>query len=243
MTKKALVKGVLVCTSLMIGTVVWAQTYRVALMELPSTALYRELVLAIADEAGAKLDIQVVPPARLVALVQSKAVDIGCPQLVSHNPEALRTLPIDISTDVIYDSAFVLYSNKAKPVDLANLKSGNPKGYVVETDLSNLTSFEFKGSPTTNLEGSLTKVDSGTVDGFIFSQTAADLLLKKLGLKKINRQLYDYFKLAFAIQKGARGGPADRMLSAGLKKMRADGRFEKIMGQYIATAKYNDWQP
>jgi len=240
---KALMKGILVAAALMMGGAVWAQSYKVAIMQLPATALYQELMLAIANEAGAKIDIQVVPPARALALVESKSVDIEVPQLISHNPERLRTLPFDYSTEVIYTSAFVLYTNKAKPVDVGVLKSGNPKGYVIETDLSNLSSFEFKCTPTTSFEASLKKVDSGVIDGFIFTQSSIDPILRKMGLKNIKRELYDNFPLVCALGKGSRGGQADRMLSVGLKKLRANGRFDKLMGQYVATAKYNDWQP
>ena len=240
---KALMRAVLISISLVLGISAWAQTYKVAIMELPATAVYRDLVSAIAEEAGAKVDIQVVPTARALALVESKAVDIEVPQLISHNPERLRTIQFDYSTEVIYNSAFVLYTNKTKPVDVASLKAGNPKGYVVETDLSNLSSFEFKGAATTSFEASLRKVDSGSVDGFIFSQTTIDPLLKKLGLTNIKRELYDNFQLVCALQKGARGGPADRMLSVGLRKVRANGRFDKIIGPYVAAAKYTDWQP
>jgi polar amino acid transport system substrate-binding protein len=240
---KALLKGVLITIALMAGVSVWAQTYKVAIMQLPAANVYRDLMLAIAQEAGAKLDIQVVPVARAVGLVESKVVDIEVPQLISHNPERLRTLRFDYSTDVIYNSAFVLYTNKAKPVDVASLKAGNPKGYLIETDLSDLSSFEFKCSATTNFEASLKKVDSGDVDGFIFTQTTVDPILKRLGLTNIKRELYDNFQLVCALQKGARGGPVDRMLSIGLRKVRANGQFEKIIGAYAAAAKYNDWQP
>jgi len=243
MVRKALLAGVLIGVFLMAGNSLWAQSYKVALMDLPSAPLYRELLQGIAQEAGAKLDMQVVPVARALGLVETKTADIECPQLVSHNPDRLRTLPFDYSTAVIYNSAFVLYTNKAKSVDVANLKAGNSKGYVIETDLSNLTSFEFKGSPTTSLEASLKKVDAGAIDGFIFSQTAGDPIVKRLGLTHVRRQLYDNFQLAFALQKGARGGPADRMLTTGLTKLRADGRFDKLMGDYVKSAKYADWQP
>jgi polar amino acid transport system substrate-binding protein len=243
MTRKALSTSVFVAITLLGATTLGAQTYKVALMELPSTPLYRDLTVAIGEEAGVKLEIQVVPVARAIGLVESRQVDLECPQLVSRNAERLRNLPFDYSTEIIYESAFVLYTNKAKPVDLANLKGGNSRGYVIETDLSNLSSFEFTGSPTTNLEGSLRKVDSGAIDGFIFSQTVGDPIVKRLGLTNIRRQLYDNFPLVYALQKGGRGGPVDRMLTAGLARLRANGRLEKLIGEYARASKYVDWQP
>jgi polar amino acid transport system substrate-binding protein len=155
-----------------------AQTYQVALMELPTAPVYEKLLTEIGKAAGITLNVARYPVARALGLVENASADICVPQLVSRNPARLKALKFDYSTDVLYKSAFVLYSNKAKPVDVAALKAGNKQGLVIETDISNVHSYEFQGRETTNLEASLQKVDSGKIDGFIFSQSTGDMLLK-----------------------------------------------------------------
>ncbi len=132
--------------------------------------------------------------------------------------------------------AFVLYSNKSKPIDIDNLRKGNSKGYKIETDGSIISLLGFKALPTTNIEGSFRKVDQGVIDGYIYSQL-------QIGLKSIKRELFDSFNLIFAIPKGRKGGPADLMLVEGMKKIKANGKFDAIFGEMVTGGKYNPWQP
>lgn len=138
----------------------------------------------------------------------------------------------------------MLFTNKAKPVAVADLKNGNAKGYKIETDGSLLDYFPFAVTSSTSMEASLKKLDSGAIDGFLFSQGSADPTLKRLGLKNIARQYYDTYNAKFLLQKGAQSGPLDSMITEGLTKLKANGKYQEIMGPYLATAaKYVEWQP
>jgi ABC-type amino acid transport substrate-binding protein len=226
----------------LVATTLPAQTYKLALKQLSTTETYRALVLVIAEAGGFSFDIQTQQPGAAIALVEKGEVDAACPGIVAKAPTRLRSQNYDYSTTPLYNLAFVLYTNKSKSVDMADLKKGNTKGYNIDTDTSNTSNFEFNCAATANIEQSLRKVDAGTIDGLLYSQTNTDPVLKKAGFKNIRRQLYDTYEVVFALPKGARGGPLDKALTEGIRKLKESGKFDRLMGPLISTARYSDWQ-
>jgi ABC-type amino acid transport substrate-binding protein len=59
----------------------------------------------------------------------------------------------------------------------------------------------------------------------------------------VKRQLYEYYDLSFALPKGQKGNALDKLLEDAIKKLKASGKYEQIMGKFLAAVKYNDWQP
>ncbi|OHE68788.1 MAG: hypothetical protein A2Z99_00355 [Treponema sp. GWB1_62_6] len=175
--------------------------------------------------------------------MEAAQVDIEVPNLLPKDVASQAALKFDASAAPLYELAFVLYTNKSKPIDVDNLRKGNSKGYKIETDGSIISLLGFKALPTTNIEGSFRKTDQGVIDGYIYSQLTADPVLRQIGLKSIKRELYDSFNLIFAIPKGRKGGPADLMLVEGMKKIKASGKFDAIFGEMVTGGKYNPWQP
>jgi hypothetical protein len=223
-----------------LATFAGAQTYKVAIMQVPAAEVYRTFIKALGEATNTTFDIQVVPPARTVYLIENKQVDLTFPLIGLKDVEKIKALKYDYSTTVVYKSAFVLITNKSKPVDIADLKKGNTKGYKIETDVSMVNQLEFTGIPSTSVEASLKKVDSGVSDGFIHSQVTVDAVLSTLKLSNVKRQLYDYFDADFTIQKGGRGGKVDKLLADGLNKLKANGKFDAILGETVKAAQYHD---
>ncbi len=206
--------------------------------------VYKAITQAIIDTAGKTATLQVLPFARAVYMMETKQADIMSAIVQVPDQKKWATLKFDYSTSSLFNVAFVLYTNKSKPLSVADLKSGNAKGYKLETDAAHTGHFPFAIAASTNIDASLKKVDSGDIDGFIFSQGTTDGVLKRLALKNIHRQYYDTFNGVFLLQKGARGGPLDAMITDGLAKLKANGKFQEIMGAYIQSAsKYVEWQP
>jgi polar amino acid transport system substrate-binding protein len=238
--KSALLAAVLF---LSLGVMSYGETFKAAVMELPVTQAFSALANAIAEATNNTVALQVVPPPRTVYLIENKLVDFTLPMLAMKDPAKIKALTYDYSSAVMYKSAFVLFTNKAKPVDIEDLKKGNTKGYKIETDISMVNQLEFTGIPSTSIVGSLRKVDAGTIDGFIHTEASTDAVLKALKLPSLKRQFYEQFDLVFPIQKGGRGGKVDAMLTAGLEKLKKSGRFDQIMGDLVKADLYNDWQP
>jgi polar amino acid transport system substrate-binding protein len=221
----------------------YSQTYSVTVRELATTQMYTNLIKSIADEMKVTINVQVMPGGRTNFFIENKQTDIILPDLKIPDPAKQAALKYDYSTSTMYSLSFVLYTNKNKPVDIADLKKGNTKGFKIETDVSQVNTFEFVGTPTTNLEASLKKVDAGTIDGFIFSQSTGDALLKKGGFKNIKRNFYGIYDMVFGLQKGQRGGTLDKLLTEGLTRIKANKKYDEILGKAVKDGIYQEWQP
>jgi ABC-type amino acid transport substrate-binding protein len=223
-----------------------AESFKAAVPQLSpaSTETYKKLVSAVFEATGNSVDIQVAPFARCIYSIENKDVDVVSLTTALPDQKKWAALKYDYSTAEAFKIVFVLYSNKAKKLSPAELKKGNAKGYKVETDVAHTGHFSFPIAGSTNFAGSLQKVNSGTVDGFIFAQPSCDGVVKSAGLKNIHRQFFDTFSCSFLIQKGQRGGKVDSIITDGLAKIKANGKYQEILAAYIAGAStYADWQP
>jgi polar amino acid transport system substrate-binding protein len=236
-------KSLLVMIILVVMAVIACpQEYTVALKELPTTRFYLALLNALSGEMGIKLDVRIVPSARADYLVATDRVDMDVPVLDVED-FARPSRQCDYGSTVFYESAFVLFSVKGKTIDIKNLLDGNSKRYSIEADIAIASQLGFSASPSTTIEGSLKKVNEGKIDGFIFSQTSTDPIARKLSLPNVKRQLYKNFNLYYALKKGERGGTLDKLITGGIDRLKGNGKYEQTMGELIAAAKYNDWQP
>lgn len=234
---------IIAVAALALCSLAFGQPYKAALGAIPGTEPLAKMLEAMGKQAKVEFAIQSTPMERMIQSILGKQADLGLPMIALKDPEKIKNLPFDYSTDKISGMAFVLYTNSTKPIDLKDLKNGNSKGYKIESDVSNMDKFSFATLPSTNPEGSLKKVEEGRIDGYIFGQASSDPVLKALKLTKVRRQLYETYDIVFALQKGARGGDLDKALSEGLKKIRASGEFDKIMGETVRQGVYDDWQP
>ncbi|MCX5807357.1 MAG: hypothetical protein NT010_15045 [Proteobacteria bacterium] len=69
-----------------------------------------------------------------------------------------------------------------------------------------------------------------------------DMGLKKLGLKNIKRWEYKKFDVKALLPLGEKGKEVDKILVNIIKKLKANGKFDKIMAP-ILDQKYDNWQP
>lgn len=223
-----------------------AEEYKVVVPQLsPATIkVYTDVAKAVIEATGNTATVQVLPFARCIYMMETKAADIESMIIPIPDPARASQLKYDYSTAEVGKIVFVLYYNKNKPIKVEDLKSGNAKGYKIETDTAHMDHFSFPTMGSTSFEASIKKVDSGMIDGFVFAQPSVDAALKRLGLKNVARTYFDSFQIKFIIQKGQKGGPVDKMLTNGLAKIRANGTYDKLMGAYNeGAATYMDWQP
>ena len=238
-------KTVIIAVSwaLVFNTLIFAKDYKVAIMQLPTAESFASFFRALGDATNNTFEIQIVPPARAIYLIENKQVDIVFPATVSNDPKKQTGSIFDYSAARVFKAVFVLYANKTKPIDIEELKRGNTSNYKIETTSSLADMFEFKLLPTTNLEGSMKKVDNGTIDGFIYAQEAGDPLLTRLGVGNINRRLYSKNDIAFGIQKSENEAEIDKMLKNGVDKLKNNGKLNQILSVSIKNSEYKDWQP
>lgn len=223
-----------------------AQTYKVVVPQLSpaTTDIYKSLATALMEAVGAQCSIEVLPFARGMKAIEDKQADLLLTHIANPNAAKAAALSYDDSTVDLFPIAFVMYTNKNKPVDVAELKSGNPKGYLVETDSAHTEYFPFRVTGSASIDAGLQKVDLGRIDAYVFAQPSSDAALKRLGLKNVRRQFYGAFAAKAVLQKGARGGPLDKLLTTAKEKAIASGKFKQVMDKYVEGAsKYQDWQP
>jgi ABC-type amino acid transport substrate-binding protein len=209
------------------------------LVESKEKGILVDLCKAMAEEyKDGKITWDVVPFPRSLDNVEKGRADFHMPYITPKNPQRI---PFQYGTDVLFKAIFVLYTNK-------NNKEINPKNaanYKVETDAGAKYVFDFyipniAGSPS--IESGLQKVDIGRTDAWLFAMPESDMVLKKLGLKNIKRWEYGKYDVKALLPLGERGKETDKILSDLIKKLRADGRYQKIMAP-ILDQKYENWQP
>jgi ABC-type amino acid transport substrate-binding protein len=230
---------------LTVSASVYSSPYVVLIGDIPGIDSLVTMTKALGDEMKVELEVKKVPIQRMVSMIISNQADFGAPMLQLKDPNAIKNLPFSYSTGVIQQMCFILYTNKSKPVDVANLKNGNSKGYKIESDVSNMQMFNFKTLSSTNPAASFKKVNDGLIDGYIFGTEPGDSILRasKDAMKNVRRQLWDTYDIGYAISKGDKNAEIDKMIGDGLKKLKANGKMDKIMSDVSKAGTYDDWQP
>jgi polar amino acid transport system substrate-binding protein len=194
-----------------------------------------DLVKAIARVSGVKLKLQVAPFVRSMDNAITGKVDAHMPMMKSPYIKE-KDLDYDLSTVTLYEVNFVLYTNKNKKINMNNLKN-----YKIETDMAHVGYFNFPVIASTDIVGSLQKVNAGRIDGFIFADFTSDSVIKEKGLKNIKREFYKQFEVKFVLPKGQKGKDVDKLLSKAVAQLKKTGELTKILSP--VDAPYNNWQP
>ena len=217
------------------------KTWKASLAQMPVYAESRDkgvlvdLVKAMEKASGDKIEYQVVPFPRSMNDVQEKTVDFHLPLIQIPGSEK-GTDKFDYSTETIFHVNFTIYSGKD-----VKITPDSASKFKVETEAAHTNYFNFPIQPSTNLEGSLKKVDAGRLDAFIFADGASDPIVKQNKLANIKRQLYKRFDVRIVLPKGGRGGPTDKFLSETIGKLVKSGEMAKIMAPIDAP--FDNWQP
>ncbi len=215
------------CFLASLAPIAGAADFKASLAQMPVYAesqdkgVLVDFAKALAAASGKSVEFQVVPFARSMADVESGKVDFHLPLI---KPIDMTKANFGLSTETIFHVNFVLYTNKAKPLDMNSLAGKN-----IETDAAHVAYFPFDIKPSSNIESSLKKLDLGRIDGFIFADNASDPIIKANNLANVKRQLYKRFDVKIILPKGGKSAATDKFLSEAIKKMRDSGQFARIM--------------
>ncbi len=228
-----------------IGESVKAESWTVSMASMPLSAeldesgqikgAYVDLVRAIDRLTGSKTTIKVVPFKRsILNLIQGKA-DCHIP-LIEPPDSGSKMLPYRFSTQTLFQVAFVLYTNKNKPLDMQN-----PGQYEIATDSAHTQFIDFPTIGISCLSCTIKMVNEGRLDGFIFAQNEIDPYIKDLGLNNIHRQLFKNFDVKILIPKGEAGNKIDQYFNSGIQALKENGDYDILLAPLVSP--YLDWQP
>lgn len=210
----------------------------VPLVESKDKGILIDLLKAMAEEyKDGKITWDVFPFARSVENVKKGRADLHLPYTVRHNPQKMDA---QYSTEMLLKVVIALYTNKnnreINPKNLTRYKVETDEGvkYMLESSLPNIM-----GSPS--IESSLQKVNIGRIDAWIFAMRESDVVLKRLRLTNIKRWEYEKNDVKALLPDGEKGKEVDKIFSGLIKKLKANGKYQKIMGPLL-NAKFDDWQ-
>jgi polar amino acid transport system substrate-binding protein len=232
---------IVLCISFVLISPATARNLKASLSRIPMLSESTEKGLLIdllkaMDEVYTEgtITIEVYPSSRAISNIINGSHDFFMPMLRSkHVDEA--TLPFAYSDVALFESIFVLYTNKNSDVTAAT--AGN---YKIETEAPLVTYYGFEAQPSVNAVQSLKKVDIGRIDGYIMAMTEIDALLKTLDLKNIKRIYFDTFEAPMVVKKGPGGKEVEKLLTELLDKVKANGTYAKIMAPML-NAEFKEW--
>jgi len=209
------------------------------LINADKTGPFVDLVHAIDDlSPEVTIKITIYPMARAMAGVIAGKADLALPAI--RNLQDAEMLPYRFSTRSFGNVTHVIYSNTSYPVttDMAYGIVPTKRDLLIEA-VPDYMPFPVKRSMT--IEQSLRKLSRGRIDGFIWAQEEADLMLQQLGLTNIRREFFGDFEDVFIIPKGPAGDEMDEFLRHAIDQLAASGKLTEIYGKIHHP--YVEWQP
>ena len=182
-------------------------------------------------ETGREISVERFPFKRGLMMAAQGEVDFHFP-LIRGREDTDAALPFSYSSATIFTVNFVLYTRRGVALDIDNLKS-----YRIATHSGHANLFPFPVIEDHSIEGSLRKVESGRIDGFIFADVGTDPVLFDLGLMGIQRQLYKGYDVHAVIAHEEKGGPVDQFITEATRNM-----DRAILGLAMVDQPYRDWQ-
>lgn len=137
----------------------------------------------------------------------------------------------------LYDVPFVLYTRKDNTrVDRGRLTIAALAKLRIETDRAHARLFFFALREADSIEAGLQRVNTGQIDGFLFSASATDAVLKRLKLEQIVRTPYRRFESRMVLPKGPDGDLLDEKLGLIIDRLKDSGEFQRIMAPLLGGA-------
>jgi polar amino acid transport system substrate-binding protein len=180
------------------------------------------------------ISVEYYPFKRSILNVISKQADFHFP-LIKNPYKSNSELGFDYSTAVITQVNFVLYTRKDRPIDIDNLSA-----YNIATDAAHMDLFNFPVEGIFSVDGALKKLNSGRIDGYIFSGEVTDVVLKELHLTNIHRQLYRTYDVHAILPLGEQGNKTDQMITEAQAIIATSPEYADVMKNIYVP--YTEWQ-
>ncbi|WBA13618.1 type 2 periplasmic-binding domain-containing protein [Salinivibrio proteolyticus] len=206
------------------------------LINLDGSGPFVDFVRFLDDQdPNTQIEITVFPIHRAINGIVQGSADLMLPAV--RPTKTVTDLPFAFSSESFGDVTHVLYTHKNNPLPVDVLWA-NPEPYTIEAVPYYMP---FKVKRSHSIEQSLRRLAAGRIDGFVWAQEEADMMLKQLGLTNIRRAHFADFQDVFVIPKGEKGQAIDAYLTALITRLRDSGALAREY--YKVHRPYVDWQP
>lgn len=145
-------------------------------------------------------------------------------------------LPYRYSNVTLYETPFALYSRRDNTrINRNQLTIAALSKLRIETERAHTPLFYFQLREADSVEAGLKRVSSGQSDGFLFSTSATEPVLKRLKLDNIIRTPYRRYKSKMILTKGPAGEELDEKLGLIVDRLKDSGEYQRIMAPIQAT--------
>lgn len=209
------------------------------LVDSTSEGTFIDLIKAIdANYAEGNIAIRVYPSARVDANAMQGVSDFIFP-VMRLGAEAEAKMPYRFSTESLGRVSFVLYSHRDQPLDRSRLIDAAKRGQRFNVQAPN-GDWGFPTQHFIEFAETFRLLDARRIDGFLWAQEEADLVLRRLGLKSIHRTHFQDYEDVLWLPKTARGDFVDQVLTRVIRSMRESG----ALAAYYARVPqpYQNWQ-
>lgn len=229
----------------LLGTQTQAETIRISLAELPNLSFYNEehrlvgpfpKLIELLDEyhVDGDFDVKAYPFGRSLNNIVAGIADAHIPLI---NTGTNKSLPFQYVDEPLLTVTFVLYSHMDNPIkptdDLRNL--------VLDTMTGHAEFFDFPINEVVDVETGLRKLINRRTDGFIMEQDAIDALIRQRSYNTTHREHFRTWASSIVVAKSRHGNAVNRKLSAAIRKMRHDPRYQLLADRVHAP--FRVWQP
>lgn len=210
------------------------------LIDSASEGAFIDLIKAIDVAYGeGNIAIRVFPSARLDANVAQGVADFTFP-VMRLGPEAEAKMPYRFSTESLGRVSFVLFSHRYQPLDRQGLIDAARHGRAFRVQAPD-SEWGFPTQRFIDFAEAFRLLDARRIDGFLWAQEEADLMLRRLGLKSIHRTHFQDYEDVLWLPKTARGDFVDKVLTRVIRSMRESGA---LAAHYAKVHQpYRNWQP
>ncbi len=212
-------------TSALANTGKPGEIWRVSIAQLPGLAdtdgqgVLVEFISQVAERAGVDVVYETLPFSRSLVSVATGKADLQVPYLELDGQSIIddRLMYSDVT---LFEVPFALYIKAGSQLDIQDLLSGI---HSIETDAAHARVFPFPVQESDCLECSLSKIQLGRLDAFVYARPPVEAAIRELGLENQFEALnYRAFSARAVLPKNQCGDAINGLLNTHVHPARTD---------------------
>ncbi|MDO5695795.1 MAG: transporter substrate-binding domain-containing protein [Eubacteriales bacterium] len=190
-----------------------------------------ELIKALAEDMGKKVDVQAMDFDGVLAAVTTSKVQLGVSGL-SITDERKQTMDF---TDPIFENSVRIMFKKDKPYETPDALKGKKIGFQVGTTSGDYLKDELPDAEANGYKEyiqAITDLENGKIDAIVMDQIPAERMIADKADLQLSKEPLYVDTYAFATKKGE-NAELIKNINAGLKKLKENGKYDEIVNKYF----------